>query len=315
LQTFTEVSIHINIAAIKNGAKWAQEQFEKKQRREVTDSFFNFMCKVDKSVGQQNLKRTHGLLVGPKTSFILAEALLSTIDKEIESAGINFLRFVDDYDIFVDNEFEVIEAEDKLNRILSEYGFTLNDSKTRIEKFPFYVYNDFKKIIKEDENLYSNYVLFADLEQNQKQKGAIYFFCNNVEKFEMIGKKMVLSLLLSILKNSPKSISSACQRLVSQSTPEEKSEVLLSLSKLLKYFVSKKYGLEETWITHAICKLNPDNIVELVPIDKLHNSLSLVVLLNEHLDQIKDIIIPIQRNDWLFNYELFQKRLIDFDEV
>ncbi|MFW5780105.1 MAG: hypothetical protein ACOCWI_01455, partial [Bacillota bacterium] len=58
-----------------------------------------------KCVGGQNLKRTHGLLIGPKISFVLAEAILSAIDKELRKSlqelDIAFVRFVDDYDVFL----------------------------------------------------------------------------------------------------------------------------------------------------------------------------------------------------------------------
>ena len=47
-----------------------------------------------------NIGRSHGLLVGPLISKVLAETLMNIIDKEIEKEDIKFVRFMDDYEIF-----------------------------------------------------------------------------------------------------------------------------------------------------------------------------------------------------------------------
>ena len=78
-----------------------------------------------------------GLPVGPDASLLIAEIILSSIDEKVLSDCSNRgFRFIDDYELVFDSEWEALEARNKLQSALADYRLTLNPLKTRIEKLP-----------------------------------------------------------------------------------------------------------------------------------------------------------------------------------
>ena len=76
---------------------------------------------------------------------MISEALLTRIDKEIKSENIRFVRYVDDYEIFVfDDNTETTKS--KIDLILRKYNLTINNEKTREEKFPYYINKNLNKL-------------------------------------------------------------------------------------------------------------------------------------------------------------------------
>ena len=92
------------------------------------------MCIRDR----QNLNRTNGILPGILSSRIIAEALLTRIDKELDKLEINFARYVDDYEVFLYDDTEKKVISD-ISKVLKKYGFSLNFEKTEIIDFPYYI--------------------------------------------------------------------------------------------------------------------------------------------------------------------------------
>lgn len=86
----------------------------------------------------RNIKdaETHGLLIGPHTSNLIAEIILVVIDDNLYEKGHQFIRNIDDYTCYVENS----EMADKFLLDLSEqlrvFDFTLNHKKTEILELP-----------------------------------------------------------------------------------------------------------------------------------------------------------------------------------
>jgi hypothetical protein len=76
---------------------------------------------------------SYGLPVGGHAARILAELLLNRTDSLLETRGVQFCRFVDDYYLFADSEAEARAALVVLADLLQLHeGLSLNRSKTRI---------------------------------------------------------------------------------------------------------------------------------------------------------------------------------------
>lgn len=87
----------------------------------------------------RNLKNgeTHGFLIGPHSSNLISEIILTTIDKYLSDAGYNrFFRNIDDYTCYVKSYEEAQKFLKDLNRLLREYDLSLNHKKTKIEELP-----------------------------------------------------------------------------------------------------------------------------------------------------------------------------------
>jgi len=86
-----------------------------------------------------NVGRTNGLLPGILISQFLAESLLSRVDKELKNCGLNFVRYVDDYEIFIYDENQINRIHNSVVSTLKKFFLVLNNEKTKYTKFPFYV--------------------------------------------------------------------------------------------------------------------------------------------------------------------------------
>lgn len=121
---------------------------------------------LDKFAASTRNGETHGLLVGPHASNLLAELILVRVDKALVDKGFRFIRNIDDYECFVDSmedaELFVVELEKEL----SEYRLSLNQSKTSISALPQAITSDWVRALKNyplpDEVSYKDIQLFLD---------------------------------------------------------------------------------------------------------------------------------------------------------
>ncbi|MGX1771113.1 antiviral reverse transcriptase Drt4 [Nocardia brasiliensis] len=79
---------------------------------------------------------TVGLHVGPGTSALGAEIVLSAVDKILKSLGYKYIRFVDDYEFYAKSREEAEEFILDLSKALASFGLKLNGRKTRVEPLP-----------------------------------------------------------------------------------------------------------------------------------------------------------------------------------
>lgn len=96
---------------------------------------------IDTLVRNCNDRQSVGLPIGPDTSFLLAECIACSLDKEIENRLVNIshsgIRYYDDYYFYVSN---VSEAEFILKTVLqvfNDFQLESNESKAQISTIPF----------------------------------------------------------------------------------------------------------------------------------------------------------------------------------
>ena len=98
--------------------------------------------RLDKLVTNAQHGQTIGIPIGPDTSFIIAEMLLSSIDEEFhvrmkkEKLRLNGYRSYDDFEFGFTTRADAETAVAILQRVLGEYELQLNPSKTHIIKLP-----------------------------------------------------------------------------------------------------------------------------------------------------------------------------------
>ncbi|MEA4949098.1 MAG: RNA-directed DNA polymerase, partial [Petrimonas sp.] len=82
--------------------------------------------------------QTIGIPVGPDSSLIIAEIIMSAIDLEIESKikGIKGLRYFDDYEFSFSDRSSAESALNVINNIVNSYELRLNPIKTSILELP-----------------------------------------------------------------------------------------------------------------------------------------------------------------------------------
>ncbi len=94
---------------------------------------------IDSCLQNLNSGQTNGILVGNAVSRIASEIILCSVDKEIKSrvSRINYLRYVDDYYIFVRQNSQVNDIIAIFRQELSRYELILNENKLQINESPF----------------------------------------------------------------------------------------------------------------------------------------------------------------------------------
>jgi hypothetical protein len=103
--------------------------------------------KLDKVVQNMNYKETHGIVIGPEFSRIVAEVILQSVDINVEKKltlknrkiGVDYsiYRYVDDYFIFFNEEQTRVDIVEILQQELLLYKLYLNKAKEIIVIKPF----------------------------------------------------------------------------------------------------------------------------------------------------------------------------------
>ena len=99
-----------------------------------------FGNKIDKLVQYANEGKTNGIPVGSVLSDLIAEIILSKIDREVskELKNLDFLavRFKDDYRFLRKSQSDAKKVLKVLSNNLSSYNLLINENKTSIQKLP-----------------------------------------------------------------------------------------------------------------------------------------------------------------------------------
>ena len=77
---------------------------------------------------------SYGIPIGSNASRVLAEVALYNVDRSLQEAGLNFIRFVDDFRIFTATPTAAHSALARLIELLGREGLFINIRKSSIEK-------------------------------------------------------------------------------------------------------------------------------------------------------------------------------------
>lgn len=100
--------------------------------RDLLPAGSNLPKQVDILLNKFASGRSFGLPVGGQGSRVLAEVLLTSIDRELTAQGIRWRRYVDDFTLIVENQREAYRALSVLAHALADLGLGLNRHKTSI---------------------------------------------------------------------------------------------------------------------------------------------------------------------------------------
>ena len=87
---------------------------------------------IDRILSKLAAGRSFGLPVGGQCARILAEVMMTPIDRSLTDAGIVWHRYVDDYTLICRSQQDAYMALSTLSHALADYGLSLNRSKTTI---------------------------------------------------------------------------------------------------------------------------------------------------------------------------------------
>ena len=79
---------------------------------------------------------THGFLIGPHTSNLLSEIILTVIDGKLRKKKWDYVRNIDDYTCYVDSYEKAQKFLTDIGVQLRHFDLLLNHKKTKIESLP-----------------------------------------------------------------------------------------------------------------------------------------------------------------------------------
>jgi hypothetical protein len=185
---------------------------------------------LDRLVRNSQDRQSVGIPIGPDTSFLIAEVILTANDSKLLSNGIrNGFRAIDDYEFGFDSLNEAESCRDTLQEILNEYELVLNGDKTRVIELPMPIESLAISKLRD--------YAFSDANRGKQRNQLMYYF-DEVFVFsrEYPGEsilKYAISRLsgVSILKENCE----LCEDLLLQCVNVDPSTLEQVLNQLLKY--------------------------------------------------------------------------------
>jgi hypothetical protein len=110
---------------------------EAKKNKTDSSKWYN---QFDFAIRAMQRNETIGVPIGPDTSGLISELILSQIDKELSQY--DYVRFIDDYTCYCKSKEEVDEFLRDLSRSLEKYHMKLNTKKTKILELPTSINED-----------------------------------------------------------------------------------------------------------------------------------------------------------------------------
>lgn len=156
---------------------------KKHARKTFDDIFPNATDIISQKI---NFNETHGLVVGPEFSRVIAELLLTRIDVDLQinlrnnglqnKKDYSIYRYVDDYFLFAYNKEDVAFIEKCLKDELNKYNLNLNVDKSQLQEKPFRTSSgailDLKTILKQ---FNQDKKISFDLKKEQKDDELLLF--------------------------------------------------------------------------------------------------------------------------------------------
>ena len=321
------------IPAILLGCDIAQNEYENKNNQLKSENYEKYIkySELDAIIRKQNLNRTNGLIVGTLYSRIIVEAIFARIDIELEELGYRFVRYVDDYEVFVYGENSKNIITDFSN-VLKRYGFSLNSEKTSESEFPYYLVQNFKRAVEDilvfegstvgRDALMELFNHFFKLE-NKGVKGAIRYLIKLIDQgindIEFDDNELYKSYLVNIMVNNERSLNKACSILINNRDKYKlnKSDIH-TIKEILDKYILYGYDLEVIWLVYLLVMTdNSDSLSgQIDNILKSNNDLAKLILYDAGLiDEEKLHNLINYAKSWILLYELYSNNAILEDEL
>lgn len=142
--------------------------------------------------------QTKGIPVGPDTSLVLAEVLLSSVDRQIATAkpGLRALRYMDDFEFVLESESEGATTQQLLDEALRKYELTTNPKKATFARLPQELQRPWATTLAEHAR---------HLEEGLDETGLVGFFSSAFELATTFEDEPVLNFALARIHSMPQS--------------------------------------------------------------------------------------------------------------
>jgi hypothetical protein len=305
------------------GAKAAEPDYDLYKYADTLDTYIR-SCQDDQTVG---------IPIGPDSSHILSEIIGTYIDDQLKLKfpEIKVSRFFDDFYIYVETEEKAQVALKFLQQILAEFQLTINESKLRIQKFPFPFQDSWvqeignskiEKVNKESIKRYFNTLFTLAQRYTGNSSTILSYGLRTFEKrsteIPESGWEVFEALLLKCMLIEP-SILDVASRIFETYKPFlSKKKINEVLKKILQYHCELNHHFETVWALWIYKQLRLKLSMSIVKkIINTNDNFSILMLLDLNskgliedgpitaamMQEISDILDLGQTENWLLYYE------------
>lgn len=268
---------------------------------QLQDNIYKKADKIDKANTKLKASETNGLITGPYSSRIISEIVLGAIDKILVDNGYEFSRYVDDYNFYFTNKYDCEKSISNIATILAEFNLKINESKIKIEKYPFDILEDYSSLFQQSFNKqYPAYDVLqkaAKLDQQGKKGSYKYAFKLLRNSPQLKNKKSeevfyLFYTLISILINRPMLAKFAVEMISTLHVSFSENEMVDKLNDLLEKELDSHHDQEVLWLLYVILrygsKIKQSNISKILNQSNDFAIMMILDLLKDHRRQIVD---------------------------
>ncbi len=173
---------------------------------------------------QRDVKRseTQGIPIGPATSHIISEFILSKVDETLCHAY-QFVRYIDDYECYCETREEAEDFVLKLEQELRKYLLSLNPTKVIVEELPLAYQDQWVIVLRNNippqrqpspRDIMSFLDLAVDLQKHHPEGSVLKYATRmlaNSKKFDKNSADFFLKYLISLAVHRPSVLPILCQ--------------------------------------------------------------------------------------------------------
>ncbi len=190
---------------------WAEKGRFKAKANSRKNRWYNQLDEAQRDVKRNE---TQGIPIGPATSHIVSEFILSKVDKVLQDNDFQFVRYIDDYECYCKTRKKAEKFIVLLEKELREYLLNLNSKKVLIEELPLPFEDQWiaalklnlpkeKKRKKKKKTLNSKDILnFTDIAvdlQKEHPDGSVLKYATRMLASKKFGKKSIDYLLKHLI--------------------------------------------------------------------------------------------------------------------
>lgn len=272
---------------------------------------------------QRDIKRgeTLGIPIGPATSHIISEFILSKIDKELNKSGYIYVRYIDDYECYCDTREQAEEFVRKLEQQLRKYLLNLNPKKLGIDELPLAFDDQWVTLLKNNlppkpkcgiKRIMSFLDLAVDLQKRYPEGNVLKYATRtlaNTKKFTEESVDFFLKYLVSLAVHRPTVLPIICQVAKKYNVGSG-----LDITSILKQSIKFQRSDAICWslffmgiVGERICDDLANKIIE----TRDCMSMAMLIALKQHQEKIVDFINTIDPDSyyqcdqyWILLHEL-----------
>lgn len=283
------------------------------------DNLYNQANQIDTLIECCQEKQTHGIPIGPDTSFIIAETLLCHIDNNIQNKfpGIQGCRYYDDWFFYVDTHDDATRLLRIVIDTLGEFGLEVNLSKVEINEMPIAVLDDFAERLSSFnfrtasiiERIKVFFEVLWSLIRNDRNRAATFtryamrvligFLSQNiVDSLSNDNKELIQIMLFRTVSDLPECIPAILPVMQGLGIISNKQILANLVDSILQRHIALDHHIEVAW-TLWICKLYNVNIAteRVTEIFVKRNSVCSLLL----LDYINNVVPTLKQEPEVIN--------------